>query len=73
MAESKEQDPQQNTYYCNWNGSSCAMESDIIAEGFQLSEVIHGIHFLKLVGDGESSVLATIWQRVLYGSYVPKI
>ena len=24
--------------YCNWSGSSAAMESDIIAEGFSLSD-----------------------------------
>ena len=49
------------------------MESDIIAEGFQLSEATHGIRFLKLVGDGDSSVLATIHQQVVYGSYVEKL
>ena len=42
---------------------SCAMESDIVAEGFRLT---HGIRFLKLVGDGDSSVLATIHQRRSY-------
>ena len=72
VAENKGQDPQQHTCYRNWNGSSCAMESDIIAEAFRLSEVTHGIRFLKLVGDGNSSVLATIRQRVVYGSYVEK-
>ena len=46
---------------------SCAMESDIVAEGFRLT---HGIRVLKLVGDGDSSVLATIRQR---GSYVENI
>ena len=75
MYYSREQrtSPQQHTCYRNWNGSSSAMESDIIAEGFRLSELTHGICFLKLVGDGDSSVLATIRQRVLYGSYVEKI
>ena len=27
-----------HTCYCNWNGSSAGMESDILAEGFNLSE-----------------------------------
>ena len=73
VAENKGHDSLQHTCYRNWNGSSCAMESDIIAEGFRLSEATHGIRFLKLVGDGDSSVLATIRQRVVYGSYVEKI
>ena len=49
------------------------MASDIVAEGFRLSEATHGIHHLKLVGDGDSSVMATICQMVPYGSYVDKI
>ena len=30
----------------NWNRSSCAMESEIIVQGFQLAEHIHGVRYL---------------------------
>ena len=49
------------------------MESDIIAEGFRLSETTHGVRYLKVVGDGDSSVMVTIRQAVPYGAFVEKI
>ena len=73
VAEHKGESPQQHICYRNWSGSSCAMESNIVAEGFRLSEAIHGIRYLKMVGDGDSSVMSTIRQTVPYGSYVDKI
>ena len=73
MAEHKEQTAPQHVCYRNWNGSSCAMESDIIAEGFRLSETTHGVRYLKVVGDRDSSVMATIRQAVPYGAFVEKI
>ena len=36
----------------NWNVSSCAMESDIIVQGFQLAEQMHGVRYLWFIGDG---------------------
>ena len=73
VAEDKRQKTPQHVCYSNRNGSSCAMESDIFVEGFRLSEATHGIRYLKLVGDGDSSVMATIHQMVPYSSYVDKI
>ena len=73
VAEHKEQTAPQHVCYRNWSGSSCAMKSDIIAEGFRLSETTHGVRYLKVVGDGDSSVMATIRQAVLYGAFVEKI
>ena len=70
VAEHKEQTAPQHVCYRNWNGSSCAMESDIIAEGFRLSETTHGVRYLKVVGDGDSSVMATIRQAVSLGRHV---
>ena len=35
--------------YCNWSGSSCSMEADIILEGFQLSEEMHSLRYLWLI------------------------
>lgn len=49
------------------------MESDIVAEGFRLSESTHGIRYLRVVGDGDSSVMASIRQSVSYGIFVEKI
>lgn len=46
--------------YKNWDGSSRAMESDIILEGFREAEGKYGIRYLELVGDGDSSVLPTL-------------
>ena len=62
-----------HTCYKNWTGSSAAMESDIIAEGFRLSEQLYGLRYMFVIGDGDSSVMATICQSVLYGVYVNKI
>ena len=73
VAEHKEQTAPDHACYRNWNGSSCAMESDIVAEGFRLSETMHGIRYLKVVGDGDSSVMATIRQAISYGRFVEKI
>lgn len=73
VAEHKQQKSPEHTCYRNWSGSSCAMESDIISQGFRLSEVTHGVRYLKVVGDGDSSVLATIRQAVPYGIFVEKI
>ena len=80
VAEHKGVLPVQHSCYRNWESSSCAMESsscamesDIVAEGFRLSEATHGLRFLKMVGDGDSSVMATIRQAVPYGAYIEKI
>ena len=37
-------------------GSSCAMEADIILEWFWMSESIHGLRYPWFIGDGDSSV-----------------
>ena len=57
----------------NWSGSSTAMEADIIVEGFNLSESMHGLRYIKLIGDGDSSVHHNIITSVPYGRYVEKI
>jgi hypothetical protein len=49
---------QEKSHLCfkNWDGSSSAMESDIILEGYKLSMEMHGVTYAFLVGDGDSSV-----------------
>ena len=57
----------------NWSGSSAGMESDIVLEGFQLSEQTHGIRYMHIIGDGDSSVMTTLQQSVVYGPLIQKI
>ena len=49
------------------------MEVDIIVEGFLKSERDHGVRYMKVVGDGDSSVYKKIIEMVLYGRRVEKI
>lgn len=42
------------------------MESHIISEGLKQSEKAHGVRYMRLIGDGDSSVMSTIWQFVPY-------
>ena len=49
------------------------MESDIIIEGFRLSEQMQGVRYMCVIGDGDSSVMANIHQYITYGPYVEKI
>ena len=60
-------EPRQHVLYRNWSGSFCAMETDIITEGFRKSEAMHNLRYLYLVGDGDSSVFYTVATNVPYG------
>ena len=58
----------------NWNRSSCAMKSDIIVAGFKESWRMHGVRYLWLIGDGDSSVHHAIQLEVTeYGRDVQKV
>ena len=48
------------------------MEADIIAAGFRQSEAMHGVRYIKVVGDGDSSVLNTIHTTVSYSRHASK-
>ena len=63
-------DVPQHKCYRNWSGTSAAMESDIIAEGFTMSEQMYGQQYMSVIVDGDSSMMATIWQMISYGSFV---
>ena len=63
----------ESTRFKNWSGSCTALEASIIIEGFNLSETMHGLRYIKVVGDGDSSVLHGIITSVPYGRYVEKI
>ena len=61
-------DAPEHLCYKNWNGTSTAMEADIIVEGFRQSIPMHNIIYHKLIGDGDSSVLKKIMLAKPYGN-----
>ncbi|CAG2245735.1 unnamed protein product [Mytilus edulis] len=66
-------DAKEHECFKNWDKSSQAMEADIIVEGF-LKANEHGVRYMHLIGDGDSSVYAQIMQNVpVWGKYVKKI
>ena len=74
IAENAGHEVSDHMCYKNWNASSPAMESDILVEGFNQAERTHGVRYMRLVGDGDSSVLSCIYSGVpLWGRYVRKI
>ena len=73
VAKNKREDPPTHKCYRNWDGSSSAMESDILVEGFRISEQLHGVYYMRVIGDGDSSLMANIQQYVIYGPFVEKI
>ena len=64
--------PRQRCYH-NWSHSSTAMEADITSKGLAQSEIQHGVRYLCLIGDGDSSVSANITTSTSYGVYVQKL
>ena len=74
IAQRRGIEPSRHMCFKNWTGSSTSMEADNITSGFQLSENMHGLRYMKLIGDGDSSVLFTILTTVQsYGREVEKI
>lgn len=62
-----------HTCFKNWNGSSSAMEADIIVEGFCRSIEMHHLRYKTFIADGDSSVYSKIMEKVPYGREVAKI
>ena len=69
----KQKEPPEHRCYLNWSSSSPAMESDIVLEGFRLSEQTHGIRCMRIIGDGDSLVIASLQQSVVYAPFIQKI
>ena len=66
----------QENHVCfqNWENSSCEMEPNIILEGFQQAERIHGVRYMRFIGDGDSSVYSTLIQGVSgWGRHIKKL
>ena len=40
------------------------METDILVSGFNTAEEMHGVRYLRVIGDGDSSVMSNIQQHV---------
>ncbi|XP_050519213.1 uncharacterized protein LOC126893255 [Diabrotica virgifera virgifera] len=62
-------DTPQHNCYKNWNGSSSAMEANIITEGFIKSIEMYGLIFNKMVADGDSSCYDAILQKDPYKNF----
>ena len=65
--------PPPHTCFRNWNGSSAAMETDIIVEGFKKCEQQHGIRYTTFIGDGNSSVYSSVIESVPWGYCITKV
>ena len=44
--------------------SSSEMETNILLEGFMEAERVHGLRYMKFIGDGDSSIHPTLIQNV---------
>ena len=49
-----------HTCFKNWEQDSQSMEGDIIFDGFKEAETKHGVRYMRIIGDGDSSVFARI-------------
>ncbi len=47
----------QHSCSANWRESSQAMEAAIFLEGFQEAERVHGVRYIRYIGDGDSNTL----------------
>ena len=59
-----ENQPQEHDCYKNWDGPSSSMETDLILEGFKITESKYGLRYTKFVGDGDSTVHPTLIAEV---------
>lgn len=74
ISQNKNVSPPKHTCYKNWSGSSSAMEADILVSGFNIAEETHGLRYMRVIGDGDSSVLSNIQQFVpVWGNMVTKV
>jgi hypothetical protein len=67
-AENKNIQPIDHKCFKNFGGPSTSMESDIIIEGFKRSIEMHGVKYMRLIGDGDSSISKKLCEIRPYGS-----
>ena len=65
--------PPKHTCFLNWNGSSSAMETDIIVDGFRKCEEQHGLRYIEFIGDGDSSVYPNLISNIPWGYAIKKL
>lgn len=65
----KNQSPRPHQCYKNFTGSSTAMESTLIVEGFKSSIELYGVIYGRLISDGDSSTYAKILEARPYSQY----
>ena len=65
--------PRNHHCFLNWNGSSSAMEADIILEGFRKCYEQHGVRYIEFIGDGDSSVYPTLISSLPWGFAIKKL
>ena len=65
---------EQHICYRNWDASSSQMETSIILEGFKEAKRVHGVRYIRFIGDGDSSVYPTLLQNVpVWGHAIQKL
>ncbi|KAK5648354.1 hypothetical protein RI129_003246 [Pyrocoelia pectoralis] len=69
-AENTRSIPKSHVCYKNWHGSSTAMESAIIADGFCKSVEMYNLIYSKMIADGDSSAYRKILDRKPYKNCV---
>lgn len=72
-AEKQGKPPQEHNCYKNWDSPSSSMETDIIVEGFREAESKYGLRYTTFIGDGDSSVYASLVTQVpVWGHAIQK-
>ncbi|KAF4532108.1 hypothetical protein B566_EDAN006202 [Ephemera danica] len=69
-ATNKGQEPDEHLCYKNWDSSSTALESDIVVQGFLISEDLHRLRYGRLVADSDSSTYKRIREANPFRSIV---
>ncbi|XP_064465681.1 uncharacterized protein LOC135377293 [Ornithodoros turicata] len=58
--------PKKHLCFKNWDSSSTSMEKDIVVEGFRRSIELHGVKYVQLIADGDSSTYKSILEAAPY-------
>ena len=73
QSQTKIVEPPTHECFKNWNQSAQSMKADIILEGFLSCKSVHGLRYMRIIADGDSSVYSTIQQTVpVWGQYAKK-
>jgi len=74
VAESNNVTPRQHKCFRNWYETSQAMESDVILEGFLNCESKHGVRYMRIIADGDSSTFSKLQEHIaVWGTDIRKL